>query len=175
MSGKRLPEYLDLPRLAEQAAVVAGQLPNRAMKRLAGGLADDRGETEAELRFGLDPARRPVVSGWARTEVALACQRCLEVYRQPLDAEFRLVLVGSEHEGERLPEGSEPLLNAQGQVRTAELVEDELILALPIVAMHSDTDGCRMQAGGQPPAGEAGEQRKSNAFAALAALNLKKD
>lgn len=175
MSAKTLPEYLDLRRLAERDMVVAGRLPNRAMRRLADSLADDSGETEAELRFALDPVRRPTVSGWAKTELALECQRCLGVYRQPLRVEFNLVLVRGEDEGERLTDGQEPLLTDEEQIRTAELLEDELILALPIVATHEDEKDCRLQAGEQTAASETAEQQKPNPFAALAALKRKQD
>jgi uncharacterized protein len=176
MSAKTLPEYLDLRRLAEQEAVVVGQMPNRAMYRLLDSLADDNGQTEAELCFALDPIRRPTIRGWARTELALVCQRCLEVYRQPLNVEFNLVRVRGEAEAEQLPDGVEPLLlSDEEQLRTAELLEDELILALPIVAAHADEKDCRIDAGEQSAAGEAADQQKTNPFAALAALKRKQD
>lgn len=175
MSAKTLPEYLDLRRLAERKAVVAGQMPVRAMRRLAESLADDSGDTEAELRFALDPVRRPSVSGWVEAELALTCQRCLDVYKQPLRVEFSLVLVQGEDEGERLTDEWEPLLASEEQVRTAELLEDELILALPVVAMHVDENDCRIGAGEQAGASEAAEQQKTNPFAALAALKRKQD
>lgn len=175
MSGKALPEYLDLRQLAERGAVIEGCVPNRSLRRLVGSLADDAGEARAELRLSLDAVRRPVIRGAVATEVGLECQRCLQIYRQPLRSEFCLVLVQSEAEGQRLGEDYEPLLTEHEQVRTAELLEDELILALPIVAMHVDDEGCRMQNGERPEAGEAEAPSKPNAFAALAALKRKND
>lgn len=175
MSGKTLPEYLDLHRLAEQGAVLVGHVPLRAMKRLGSSLVSDQGEVEAELRFELDPVRRPQVSGWVCSEVELVCQRCLETYRQRLAAEFRLTQVQNEAEGERLADGVEPLLHGHEQIRTAELLEDELILALPVVAMHGEDSGCQLRVTEQPVADGSAEQRKPSAFAALATLNRKKD
>lgn len=175
MPGTPLPEYFDLHRFAERGAVVRGSIANGKMRRLVAGLASDRGEAEAEMRFSLDAVRRPVISGSVRTKVELQCQRCMELFMQPIDVEFQLVRVRSETEAERLPEEFEPLLTEQDQIRTAELLEDELILALPVVAMHVEEDGCQVQVGGQPAAGEAVEERKPNPFAALSALNRKKD
>lgn len=175
MSGTALPEYLDLHRLAEQGVVLSGRVPARAMRRLAGGMADEQGEAEAELRFALDPARRPVIHGSVRAQVGLECQRCLQAYWQPLSVDFHLVRVRSESEGERLPEQFEPLLTEHGQVRTADLIEDELILALPIVAMHADEEDCLVQAGEQSATSEPAGPREPNAFAALAALKRKND
>lgn len=175
MSAKKLPETLDLRMLAEQQVVMTGWIPNRIMRRLSESLADEAGETEAELGFAFDPVRRPTVSGWAETELALVCQRCLEVYRQPLRVEFSLVLVQGEDEGELLADEVEPLLLESDRVRTVDLLEDELILALPIVAAHADEKDCRMQAGEQGAMSEAAEQQKPNPFAALAALKRKQD
>jgi uncharacterized protein len=175
MSGKRLPGQLDLRRLADEEAVLAGSVPNSAMPRLISALADDEGETQAEISFRRDPVRRPTISGSARTEVTLVCQRCMEAFRRPLETEFELVVVGSESEGEHLPEGIEPLLTDREQIETVELLEDELILALPVVAMHAEDTGCRIQVGEQPAASDEGEQGRPNPFAALEALKRKKD
>lgn len=176
MSDMTLPEYLDIRRLAEQDAVFVGRVPNRAMRRLADSMASVQGDTSAELRFSLDPVRRPTVRGWAKTELMLQCQRCLEVYRQPLSVEFDLVMVQGEAEAANLPDEHEPLLTDQEQIRTAELIEDELMLALPIVAMHANDEDCNVQLDRHPAmGGEADEQRKPNPFAALKALKRKQD
>lgn len=178
MSVKTLPEYLDLRMLAEQEAILAGQIPNRFMRRLRESMAEEAGETEAELRFAFDPVRRPTVEGWAKTELALVCQRCLEVYQQPLSVGFSLVLVRGEVEEELLGEEVEALLHDSDRVRTVDLLEDELILALPIVAMHADEKDCQVQTGEvgeQSAISEPAEPQKPNPFAALEALKRKQD
>jgi uncharacterized protein len=176
MSDMILPEYLDIRRLAGQEAVFVGLVPNRAMRRLAASMASEEGSTKAELQFGLDPVRRPTIRGWAITELMLECQRCLEIYRQPLNVQFDLVLVQGEAEAEHLSDGQEPLLTDQEQIRTAELIEDELMLALPIVAMHANEEDCVVQHDRHPAVDdEADEQRKPNPFAALEALKRKQD
>lgn len=106
----------------------------------------------------------------------LECQRCLEVYSHPLSVEFKLVLVQSEAEAEHLADEYEPLLTDREQIRTAELIEDELMLALPIVAMHANEDDCSVQLDRQQGmADEAAEQHKPNPFEALKALKRKQD
>ena len=68
-----------------------------------------------------------------------------------------------------LPEDYEPLLvPGDGMLRPAELVEDELILAVPVVAMAPGTDAMERDW----PADED-EQQQANPFAALAALKQK--
>lgn len=171
-----LPEYLDIRRLSGQEAVFAGRVPNRALRRLAASLASEQGDVSAELQFGHDPVRRPMVRGWAKTELMLECQRCLEVYRQSLSVEFNLVLVQGEAEAEQLADEYEPLLMDQEQIRTAELIEDELMLALPIVAMHANENDCKVWLDRHPAVDdETAEQRKPNPFEALKALKRKQD
>lgn len=173
MSRDRLPEHLDLRSLAERRAVLHGTLPNSAMTRLGDRLA---GETEAELRFDLDGARRPVITGWARTAVELECQRCLRGYPHAIEAEFSLVLVRDEAEAAGLSAEWDPLIGRLAPVSTAELVEDELILGLPIVALHPDQSACGEAKGeGAAKAAEAGEAERQSPFAVLARLKRNDD
>ena len=83
----------------------------------------------------------------------LVCQRTLEVYRQPVHVEQRLGLIGHESDEAALPPGYEALLIVDGQLHPAEVIEDELILALPVVPLKpgapldwndgSEPDPCR--------------------------------
>ena len=87
---------------------------------------------------------------------------------------FGVVAALAEEAG--LPEGYEALLLPEdGMLRTAELVEDELILAVPVIAVAPGTEA--MEREWPASAGEvaAGEGAASNPFAALAALKPHKD
>lgn len=165
MSPQPLPDSLDPLKLAKAAAVLQGTLPNAAMPRLLTLLASAAGSTEATLRFELDPAGRARVLGQARTAVERVCQRCLEVFEQPLEVEFRLVRVRSEAEAEGLDGEFEPLLSDQPLLSSAQLIEDELILGLPIVALHADRAACR-QGDVDAPEEEVSD-RKPSPFAVL--------
>jgi uncharacterized protein len=173
MSPEPLPRYLDTQRLAKANALLSGTVASDAMPRLKGSVVSLAERTFAELRFGLDSARRPMLSGTARTEVELTCQRCLQDFAQPLEAQFDLVVVQAEAEAERVDEGLEPVLSADALISTAAVIEDELILALPIVAAHPDNEACGLETGRQEIADEAPAQEKPNPFAVL--KNLKRD
>ncbi len=140
MSRQPLPEYLRPDRLAIEQRSLEGSIAASAMRRLGEAVSAVVDDAEAQLSFGIDTGRRKVVSGTAQAEVDLICQRCLGAVRLPLAVEFRLAVVGSEAEAERLPEDYEPLIYDGRPLRTAELIEEELILALPIVAMHDEGD-----------------------------------
>ncbi|HEU4814380.1 MAG TPA: YceD family protein, partial [Xanthomonadaceae bacterium] len=104
-------------------------------------------------------------------QLPLECQRSLRRFELPVRLVQRLGLIRDEAEEAGLPEGYEPLLVPDdGMLRPAELVEDELILAVPVVAVAPGTDAMEQEW----PADEAEEQQASP-FAALAALKRDKN
>jgi uncharacterized protein len=68
--------------------------------------------------------------------VALVCQRCLGPLRLPLSSESRVGLVESMEQADRLPADAEPVWIEDRKVDLDEIVEEELLLALPLVPLH---------------------------------------
>ncbi len=137
-----LPDRIDPARLAEQGARIQGRVALGTMERLAPLLAGEPGEAEVEMAFAVDARGLRTVHGRVRAEVLLTCQRCLEPVPVGIDGEFHLAVVASPTEERRLPEGLEPLdCGPGGTVATAALVEDEILLGLPLVPSHPDS-GC---------------------------------
>ncbi len=141
MSG-RLPQTFQPLRLAGTAAVLRGSLPLAGMARLATYLSDATGAVEIDLQFGIDDLGTHYAQGRLQTTLHPVCQRCLQVFDCPLDVEILLGIVTSEQAAALLPEQYEPLLIAETAIELNSLVEDELILALPIVPMHAPAQ-CR--------------------------------
>jgi uncharacterized protein len=137
--SNRLPEFIAPLRLAELGRVLRGRLPLSRFRRLAQSLSAADGEAEVVLEFGADEQGRPQVTGTVKAELELPCQRCLEPMTLPVVAEIRLALASSEAEEEQLAPGFEALPVGDGSVSVADIVEDELILALPLVPMHAQT------------------------------------
>ena len=74
----------------------------------------------------------------ARAVVPLQCQRCLQTLAEPLQVERRIRFVRTEEEATRLDEESEDdVLVQPSRLDLQELLEDELILALPLVPRHT--------------------------------------
>ena len=89
----------------------------------------------------------------------------------PVQMVQRLGLIRDEADEAGLPEGYEPLLVPDdGMLRPAELVEDELILAVPVVPVMPGTEAVEQDW----PATEK-KYRQANPFAALAALKKQDD
>ena len=84
----------------------------------------------------------------------------------PVKMTQRLGLIRDEDEESSLPEEYEALLVPEdGQLRPLDLVEDELVLAVPVVPLSPDGEAVD-----QDGAPSEEETKKANPFAALAAL-----
>lgn len=170
---KPLPPRVDPFRLADNEALCAGTLELGALRRLKGAVlgATDSG-ISVELRFSRDGAGRCIVEGEAAAELTFTCQRCMEPVSLPVRAEFRLAVVTSEAEAAGLPEDTDARVQTDRMLESAALVEDELLLALPIVPVHADITACGERAAilqqlntqAEPPA------ERSNPFAVLRSL-----
>ena len=172
------PRQLSLLRFAETAGSLTGTRPAAELTRLA---ADAPPAGAGEVHWSAQGERRAVTGDspqtWlhvqAHTEVELVCQRCLAPMTLALQAERSFRFVRDEDEAARLDEESEDdvlALPRRGLLDLHELVEDELILALPIVPRHAVCP--------EPlplPASEPDEEEAAppNPFQALAVLKRK--
>ncbi|MCC5856827.1 MAG: DUF177 domain-containing protein [Ectothiorhodospiraceae bacterium] len=172
MTARPLPVTIDVLKLVDRGQELAGSLALRRMPRLCEALVDDAGEAHLVLVFERDQARRATVTGSVRASVALACQRCLQPMPLTLEARVALAVCLSEEEAAALPDDYDPLLLEETPQRLAELVEDELILALPALARHEDTPDCEPVSVtiGASAVEQGGEGRRPNPFAVLDVL-----
>lgn len=167
------PHALDVLALCKATGALQGQWPLAAMTRLSDSFcAASDGNATWQARGWLVPALGGEAEIWLEltgdAQVPLECQRCLQPMKEQLRVQRRFRFVRSEDEAARLDEESEDdVLALPARLDLRSLLEDELILALPIVPRH---DVCP-----EPlplPADEALEEEAPapNPFAALAAL-----
>lgn len=141
--SERLPVHVDPLTLADRGRALSGTLPVAACRRLGHWLASDEGEFAVDLQFGRDENHRRVLTGRVRGRVELTCQRCLGTYRLDLDLPIGVVLVDSEAEAETLPEEVDALvIGDSSTMHTVDMIEDDLILALPLIAKCPDLADC---------------------------------
>lgn len=165
-----LPERADPWQLCTQGRSFTGRIPLGQFRRLMPLLASTKGEAAFTLDFTRDEQGRSVVRGRVEAELELVCQRCLGSMLLPVAAEVRLALVTGPDAAAQLPEELDPLWVEDGQVQLPDIVEDELLLAVPSTPRHPPQE-CPAaakfaQAAEQPETPAARE----NPFAALAAL-----
>lgn len=170
MSG-RLPQRVHPGRLAESGVTLRGGVPFGTMTRLRESLHDTEGEVEVELTFGIDEQKQRYLRGTLTATLSLVCQRCLQALEYPLSVEVSLGLVTSEAAAQNLSGRYEPVIVEDGGLDPDKLVEDELLLALPIVPMHAAGD-CHLRDERIKPATEmpAGRQETRRPFAGLGEL-----
>jgi len=162
----RLPEKCDLFQLAEKGATIEGTWPVSKMTRLLDMLGSDSGEAYAEMNFEKS-GRTRFVKGRVSVEVEIECQRCMSLMSFPIDAEFSLALIETEAQIEALPEEFEPLVT-EGRHFLPDVIEDELILAIPIVPVHDTECSDFMNAQKEEQkVNEPIEDKKPNPFAVL--------
>lgn len=135
--SRRLPEFIDPFQLVEKRQTLKGAVKLSTMQRLASLVTDTTGVAELEIYFGRDEAGLPLVKGSLSSVVRLQCQRCLEELEVKIDTDFVLGVVSSLNEAGNLPENYEPLVVGETPISLTELLEDEILLALPAVAIHS--------------------------------------
>jgi uncharacterized protein len=127
---------------------------------------------EANIRFGRDEQGRPILSGSINAAIVLECQRCLEPMSYTSTKDIYLVLVWDEAQGKALPKNLDPWIVGEGEVDLVEIIEEDILLSLPVVAKH-EHDCLDLSLVDQSSEAESG-QEKHNPFSVLADLDLKK-
>jgi len=162
-----LPQQIDVRRFAESGRHLESDILLQDCPRLNQAVKAGEGPISVVLDFERQTGNRPVIYGNILARVVLDCQRCLEPVSIDLQCEVSLGIVKDEAQAELLPDELDPLI-AGDEVNLIELIEDELLLALPIVPVHEQCE---------PPATGEGHDtelpRRENPFAVLA--SLKKD
>ncbi len=146
--SRPLPELADPIRLCAGGSEFSGTLALADFDRLRRTLASDAGEVSFTVEFGRAAGGINAVRGTLDTTLNLLCERCARPFDLPVHADWQLGAVSSLAEADRLPEGYEPLLVGEELTRLRDVLEDELLLALPLVPRHPESVNCRPVAHG---------------------------
>lgn len=165
----QLPETLNFVRQVELNRAVNGVYSIAKLTRLKDVLHDDAGDITAKLEFG-HSVGFACLKGLVTAKLQVECQRCLKPMETEVTGRFKFALLSSEEEFELLPEEFEPYLLEGDEQSIIDLIEDELLLALPMVLVHENA--CSDFMNKQAKIIKA-EKEASHPFAAL--KSLKKD
>lgn len=135
-----LPDSVDAWRMVAARCSFAGTLPVASLERLGAVLADTAGGVEYTLDFGRDALGTSILTVHAQASLVLTCQRTLERFVLPVTVDSQLGLVRSDGEEAGLPPGCEPLLVVDDRIQPAAVIEDELLLAVPLVPVSPDSE-----------------------------------
>ena len=163
-----LPEVVDAWRMVNARRVFEGRLPLAALPRLSESLFDSDGAVDFRIEFGRDEFGVAFADLQVEAALPLTCQRTLERFELPIRVEQRMGLIRSERDEASLPPGYEPvLLPEDARLNPAELIEDELILAVPVVPVKPGTEAIEAR---WVEVEEETEDERPSPFAALSAL-----
>jgi uncharacterized protein len=169
------PRRLDVAAAAVANSALAGRWPLSELARLAhdaAGRVDEPVTWSArfEQRRELGAAPRAWLQLQAQARVARECQRCLQPVLLQLGVDRTFAFAPTEDEAAAQDAESEhDVLGLSRQFDLRELVEDELLLALPIVPMHEQCPAPLLEAA-PSQAEAAADVAPAHPFAALAAL-----
>ncbi|MGV3346296.1 23S rRNA accumulation protein YceD [Enterobacteriaceae bacterium LUAb1] len=173
MQKVKLPLTLDPVRCAQKRLDYHGVFTAEQVVRIAESVVSVDSAVACSLSFAIDNQRLAVMKGTAEVKVTLSCQRCNKPFQQTFYVTYCFSPVKNDEQAETLPELYEPIsVNDDGEVDLLAMIEDEIILALPIVPVH-DSEHCEVSEAdmvfGELPAGA----EKPNPFTVLASLKHK--
>lgn len=169
-----LPIRFDPQTFADQHTKLNGLVALNAMQRLQSNVISSDSSASTKLIFSRGLFGYPLVEGEAHAKITMRCERCLDNVEINLDPEIKVLIKPTEdplpHEAESNVE-SPDIHEYEGNMLTlSELIEEELLLAMPLVPRHEDISLCNQDmiawlASNEAP--EADAERAENPFAIL--------
>ncbi|MFK5895328.1 MAG: YceD family protein [Pseudomonadota bacterium] len=137
-----IPQYIDYIRYTDAKKTIKGELPVSDCTRLIEMLSADTSLNDnihLEFDFGVDNLANRFVKGHVSVSLTLTCQRCMQDMDYPVDLHLALAFIKTKADEQQIAglydsfyiEKSEP-------IDFFALVEDEIILSLPIIAKHKN-------------------------------------
>lgn len=137
-----LPETINPMRLAKAGKTLSGGYKLHQLQRVNVLLEGKTGEQVSfRLEFSQDNENRLFsIVGGLETKLPMVCQRCMAPMQYQLSGMINIAIVSSEAEAEVLPEPFEPYIDTGDSVKLQDFIEDELLLAMPLVSLHEKKD-----------------------------------
>lgn len=141
MLAGTLPPYIDAPKWADREATIQVTAPLSAFPRACEGAVSGEGEVVVDCRVYRDAQHRVVLEGQLKAELQLECQRCLGPVSVGIDTRLQIWLLRDEEQADSLADDADYLIcDEEGRISLIDILDDELILSLPLVALHEDCE-----------------------------------
>ena len=132
----QLPLKINPFELCERNITLDGQLPLQQLARIAAVLENPTGKVNIQLIFGREKLGRHYIKGHVAATMVLQCQRCGQPVSYDINVEPCLSPVIDDIQAKQLPKEYDPLLTGGESISLVELVEEELLLSLPMIPKH---------------------------------------
>ena len=137
-----LPLRFDPVLFAKRGRQFAGNIPAQDLPRVVELAPKSDSDFYVTMSFSVSSLQFPLVKGTIEGGIVQSCQRCMSDALIPIHSEFQLLLVTPEQVELASEEGHEIFEYTGQTIETATLIEDEVILSMPIVAKHVDVKDC---------------------------------
>ncbi|TLX46614.1 23S rRNA accumulation protein YceD [Pseudoalteromonas phenolica] len=173
MQKVKIPITLDPCRAAQRRLSYDGVVQLEELSRLEQVVQDQTGEIAVDIHCSNDEQGLVVIRGSFRAHLTVICQRCNGDLGLDLEHDFAYSPVKAGDESDHLPDCYDVVeLDEEGEINLRQLIEDELILAIPIVPTH-DEASCAYSEEPASFGGVVATESKPNPFEIL--KQLKKD
>lgn len=135
-----LPQFVDPRRLVGKGATLNGHIDLALCDRLAVAVTEICQPIAVNLLFYIEDCGRKAVHVKSSAIVQVGCHRCLRTMPLQLECDTILGIVWTEEEACALPKELDPWIVTEDEGDIAQLIEDELLLALPFVIYHDESD-----------------------------------
>lgn len=132
----RLPELIDPLNFADKRIELVGEIDLTRLIRLKELLVDDSGKVSVKLFFSRE-GRLASIQGDVSAHLIVQCQNCLRPLEISVSNNIKLGIVSSLEEADKLSEDFDPLIVGDEKIPLKDIVEDELLLALPAFPKHT--------------------------------------
>ncbi len=142
MKTASIPLTVHPRRIAQSGNLIEGSLMISRLPNLCEVLTRDEGCLDIVLSAKIDEQHRVFLQGNVKGQVWLTCQLCMEPLAVDINQSFDLLIVITEEQAEQALKKYEPLLVDSDDVDVITLIEQEVMLALPIAPAHDRTKAC---------------------------------
>jgi uncharacterized protein len=159
----------DVSILADEGTAVVVEIPVTRMTRLLRELSAPTGIARGTVSFARERGFA-VADVQVTADVSLVCQRCLKPMVMYIEAGSRVFLPHSEAAAERVPDDAELMIAPDGRLKMSELIEEDLLLALPFAPLHPEDARCGQRDEPAPSPDGTDDENVQRPFAALGDL-----
>ena len=122
-------------------AAIDFTIPLAELPRVSHELSATDGDAHGRVRFSRQQGHA-VADLDVSAQPEVVCQRCMQPMRWPVTVKSRIALVSDYDAANRVPDGMEVFLVEADSVSVRDLVDEEIMLALPHVPRHDDESEC---------------------------------
>jgi len=141
MQNLKLPITLDPYKSAQRRLLCQGYYELSGFQRLSAVSSMCSGHIDVNVNFDIDEQNLVKISGTGTTVITLTCQRCNELFEQAITIGFCFSPIKKAEQADELPSYYDAIeLDENGEVNLQNLVEDELLLAIPLIPKHEPKD-----------------------------------